>query len=110
MSYTRIKSFTSWLANKWCVNLFRLPLTIHAKCISSTMDNAISHCISFGILITLGNIFVKKDSDGVYQNTIYWDIALYLLILHFVYCLIVIQYNRYIAEMNSTMDRLKEHE
>lgn len=107
MSYRRILAFGSWLANKFIFNLFRLPFRLHKKCISSIMDNAILHSIWVAILITLGNIFVKKDADGVYQDTIYWDIALYLLILHGIYCFIIIQYKRYITEMNDTLDRLK---
>ena len=108
MSYTRIKSFLSWLTNKWCGNLFRFPLAFHKECLEDGMKNISLHLMSTGIIIALAFSFMVKDADGNYTGALPWDILFYCNILHFLYCIIRIQYNKYIAEMNSTMTRLKD--
>ena len=111
MSYTRIKSFLAWLTNKWCGNLFRFPLFFHKTCTSRTMDNVLFHAFSLMAIVLLATIFTDRDAAGkILPVAWYMDALFYFNILHFVYCFIVIQYNNYISEMNSTMDRLKNHE
>jgi hypothetical protein len=66
--------------------------------------------MSSGVVIILACIFMVKDADGKYTDSLPWDILFYVNILHFVYCLIVNQYDRYITELNGTLDRLKQHE
>jgi hypothetical protein len=108
MSYTRITSFTSWLANKWCGNLFHLPLKFHNESIKDAHGNVFLHLMSTGVIVILACIFMGKDADGKYTGGLLWDILFYSNILHFVYCIILNQYYRYIAEMNGTLDRLKD--
>ena len=109
MSYTRIKSFLSWLTNKWISNLFRFPLAFHKECLEDGMKNISLHLMSTGIIIAFAFCFMVKDADGNYTGALPWDILLYCNVFHFLYCIIVIQYNSYISEMNSTMTRLKDH-
>ena len=116
MSYKRITSFTSWLANKWFGNLFRsflklhlLPLKAHQQCISDSIGNILIHITVVGFMTIIISIITPRNEHGKYQQvSVYWDIALYAIALHFVYCIIHNQYNRYIKEMNGTLDRLKD--
>ena len=110
MSYTRIKSFLSWLTNKWVSNLFHLPRKFHNESVKDAHGNVFLHIMSTGVIIVLACIFMVKDADGNYTGALPWDILFYCNIVHFVYCLIVIQYNNYISELNGTLDRLKKHE
>ena len=110
MSFKRIIAFVSWLANKWFGNLFRLPLKFHNECIKDTHGNIFLHIMALGVIIILAYTFMGKDADGKYSGGLPWDILFYCNILHFVYCIIMIQYNRYISELNGTLDRLKKHE
>jgi hypothetical protein len=66
--------------------------------------------MSLGVVIILAYSFMGKDADGKYTGSLPWDILFYCNILHFIYCLIVNQYDRYITELNGTLDRLKKHE
>ena len=108
MSVKRTVAFVSWLTNKWISNLFRFPLKFHKECLEDGMKNISLHLMSTGIIIALAFSFIVKDADGNYTGALPWDILFYCNILHFVYCIIRIQYNKYIAEMNSTMTRLKD--
>lgn len=110
MSFKRIIAFVSWLANKWLGNLFRLPLKFHNESVKDAHGNIFLHLMSSGVIIILAYTFMGKDADGKYSGGLPWDILFYCNILHFVYCIIMIQYNRYISELNGTLDRLKEHE
>jgi hypothetical protein len=116
MSYKRITSFTSWLANKWFGNLFRsflklhlLPLKLHKKCILDSIGNILIHITLTGFIVIIVCIVTPRDEHGKYQEVSgYWDIALYAMAIHFLYCIIINQYNKYISDMNSTLDRLKD--
>jgi hypothetical protein len=108
MSVKRILSFLSWLANKWLGNLFHLPLKFHNESIKDLHGNVFLHLMSTGVIIVLACIFMVKDADGNYTGALLWDILLYCNVFHFVYCIIRIQYNSYISEMTSTLDRLKD--
>lgn len=108
MSIKRILSFVSWLANKWCLNLFHLPLKFHNESIKDAHGNVFLHLMSTGFIVILACIFMGKDAAGNYTGALPWDILFFCNILHFVYCIIRIQYDRYIAEMNGTLDRLKD--
>jgi hypothetical protein len=110
MSVKRILSFLSWLANKWFGNLFHLPLKFHNESIKDAHGNVFLHIMSTGVIIVLAYIFMVKNADGNYTGALPWDILLYCNLFHFVYCIIRIQYNSYISEMNSTLDRLKNEE
>ena len=75
------------------------------------MDNLLFHAFSLMAIVIIATIVTDRDSAGkILPVAWYWDGLFYVNILHFVYCCIVIQYNRYIDELNSTMDRLKNHE
>jgi hypothetical protein len=108
MSVKRILSFLAWLANKWLHNLFHLPLKFHKECVKDLHGNIFLHLISTGFIFIFACIFMVKDSDGNYTGALPWDILFYCNVFHFVYCIICNQYNRYIAEMTSTLDRLKD--
>jgi hypothetical protein len=108
MSVKRIFSFLAWLANKWLHNLFHFPLKFHTESIKDAHGNIFLHLMSSGVIIVLACIFMVKDADGNYTGALPWDILLYCNILHFIFCIILNQYNRYISEMNSTIDRLKD--
>jgi len=110
MSFKRIFSFLAWLANKWLGNLFRFPLKFHNECVKDTNGNVFLHMMSTGVVIILACIFMVKDADGNYTGALPWDILLYCNILHFIFCIILNQYTRYISEMDATLDRLKDHE
>ena len=110
MSFKRIRAFGSWLTNKWFGNLFRLPLKFHNESVKDAHGNVFLHIMSLGVVIILAYSFMGKDADGKYTDSLPWDILFLCNILHFVYCLIVNQYHRYITELNGTLDRLKEHE
>jgi hypothetical protein len=110
MSYKRIRSFLAWLANKWLGNLFRFPLKFHNEAIKDAHGNIFLHLMSTGVIIIFACIFMTKDADGNYTGALPWDILFYCNVFHFILCIIINQYNRYIAEMNSTLDRLKDHE
>lgn len=110
MSFKRIIAFGSWLANKWCLNLFRLPLSLHKKSTESNLDNVTYHGLACMIISLIALLVSSKDANGRYIVEWYWDALFYLNILHFVYCIIMIQYSKYIGELNSTLDRLKNHE
>ena len=110
MSVKRILSFLSWLANKWLHNLFHLPLKFHKESVKDLHGNVFLHLMSTGVIIVLACIFMTKDSDGNYTGALLWDILLYCNIIHFVACIICNQYHKYILELTSTLDRLKEHD
>jgi hypothetical protein len=103
MSFKRIGSFISWLLHKWFFNLFRLPLQLHRKCIKDWADNAMIHCIVFGITVAIASVLSVKDSTGNHQVPFYMDIMVYVFFIHFIYCIIRNQYDRYISEMNETL-------
>jgi hypothetical protein len=109
MSFKRILAFVSWLANKWFGNLFRLPLKFHRECTKDAHGNVFLHIITSGVIVVLAASFMGKAADGEYVGGLPWDILFYCNILHFVYCLIVNQYHRYITELTGTFDRLKDH-
>jgi len=110
MSFKRIVSFGSWLANKWLGNLFHLPLKFHNESIKDAHGNIFLHIMSTGVIIVLACIFMVKDADGNYTGALPWDILLYCNVFHFVYCIILNQYYKYISELTGTLDRLKKHE
>jgi hypothetical protein len=108
MSFKRIVSFGSWLANKWLGNLFHFPLKFHNESVNSGSGNVFLHMISTGVIVLLAASFMGKDADGNYIGGLLWDILFYSNILHFVYCIILNQYYKYISELNGTFDRLKD--
>jgi len=111
MSFKRIRSFLAWLTNKWLRNLFHFPVFFHKTCTNRTVDNLLFHAFSLMAIVIMAMMFAERDEGGkVLPVAWYWDGLFYVNILHFIYCCIVIQYDRYIAEMNSTLDRLKDHE
>ena len=110
MSFKRITAFGSWLTNKWWLNLLGLPLFLHKKSQESNLDNVTYHGLAFMCIALGAMMFSSKDANGRYVVEWYWDCLFYLNILHFIYCIIMIQYNKYISELNSTLDRLKKHE
>jgi len=108
MSFKRIRSFTSWLANKWCLNLFHFPLKFHNESVNSGSGNVFLHMMSTGVIVIAAASFMGKDAAGNYLGGLPWDILFFSNILHFVYCIILNQYYRYISELNGTLDRLKD--
>ena len=75
------------------------------------MDNLLFHTFSLMAIVIMAITLAGRDGQGnILPVAWYMDALFYGNILHFVYCCIVIQYNRYISEMNATLDRLKEHE
>ena len=75
------------------------------------MDNLLFHAFSLMAIVIMAITLAGRDQQGnILPVAWYMDALFYINILHFVYCCIVIQYNNYISEMNSTMDRLKNHE
>lgn len=117
MSFNRILSFAFWLGNKWLGNLFRsllklhkLPLKLHKKCISDGIENMLLNIMAAGFITIIVSIIHAISVERYQEIFGYWIITLCGIAIHFVYCIIHNQYNRYITEMNSTMDRLKEQE
>jgi hypothetical protein len=108
MYFKRIRSFLSWLTNKWCLNLFHLPLKFHNESVKDAHGNVFLHLMSTGFIVILACIFMAKDAAGNYVGGLLWDILFYSNILHFVYCIILNQYYKYISELNGTLDRLKD--
>jgi len=108
MSVKRIIAFGSWLANKWFSNLFHLPRKFHNESVKDAHGNIFLHIMSLGVIIVLASIFMVKDADGNYTGALPWDILFYCNVFHFILCIIINQYNKYISQLTGTFDRLKD--